>query len=420
MNDYFKPFAPEQPNGVNVLTIAGAFPTPIQPWLVNHLVEIIRHGGDNRVISRRAELDQITEAVQMHRLTEKYICVPENRVSVLKTFLSAMSNQAVRKRTIALLSKYKGGNRSVVKRTFDVLAAPTLAVKPDIIHSHSEPVGTRLLPLIVANGAPFVQTFHGLTPIGVPTISADQRRVYSRAAKAVFVNTDFARKQFEAIGGESDNFIVVPQGIDLEKWRYSPCQYSDQGPINLLTVGRLDEEKGHIYAIQAIAELLRQGHQVHYHIVGRGPQGEYLKSKARDLGIQDRVTFHGVLIDDEIKEIYRKSHIFILPSLRSGDGLWEETQGVVLQEAQATGLHVIACDSGGISECLGDGKVGYLIPDRDVNAISGAVNDILSRKSEWSFRQQEARSWVEKHYSLSRIGEKMNTIYRHLIEDVQG
>ncbi|MCW8107259.1 glycosyltransferase family 4 protein [Alteromonas ponticola] len=416
MLSYFTPFIPAGPDGFNVLTIAGAFPTPIQPWLVNHLVEICRHGGDNRIISRREELEYISSAVLENELHKKYWSLPKEKSKLIPLFFSSMRDANIRKRTLEILQRYDSCDRKLKHKLVDMLIAPVLSLQPDIIHSHSEPLGTRLFPLIKANGAPFVQTFHGLTPIGVPTISREQRGIYSRAAKAIFVNTDFARRQYEAIGGESDNFIIVPQGIDLERWQYSPSAPPENAPLNLLTVGRLDHEKGHIYVLNAVANLLKKGFDVHYHIVGRGPNREYLQNKAKELGIANHVTMYGVLIDEQLTEIYRKSHIFILPSLRSPDGLWEETQGVVLQEAQATGLHVIACDSGGISECLDKGKYGFLVQDRNSQAIAQSVEKILANKSSWRQRQDAARKWVETQYSLTAIGRKMNNFYRQVRE----
>ncbi|MBD3586630.1 glycosyltransferase family 4 protein [Salinimonas sp. HHU 13199] len=415
-NNFFQPF-PEtrDSDAVNVLTIAASFPSLIQPWLVNHLVQIIRHGGDNRIVSRREEKAVFTDAIVENNLLEKYWCVGDDKIELLRDYIKAMADKPLRQRTQQLMRNYNAKDRSVKMRIFDKLSSPVFACNPDIIHSHSEPAGARFIKLIQANKAPLVMTFHGLPPVGVAHITDAQRNEYTATAEAIFVNTEFAKQQYISLGAPEEKFIIVPQGIDLSRWPLQQRPFPENGTVNLLTVGRLHPDKGHRYALDAVKKLVDQGHDIQYTIVGSGPEKENIATKADGLGIGDRIRIHSAIPDKQLAEIYRQSHIFVLPSLRSKDGFHEETQGVVLQEAQATGLITIATRSGGIPECIDDGKSGYLVPDRDADALASAIDAVINKKDEWLNIQAAARQWVEHHYSADKIGDRMNAYYRDII-----
>jgi glycosyltransferase involved in cell wall biosynthesis len=121
------------------------------------------------------------------------------------------------------------------------------------------------------------------------------------------------------------------------------------------------------------------------------------------------------LNDSELRDIYAKSHLFILPSLKSEDGFHEETQGVVLQEAQAVGLITLATKTGGIPECIDDGVSGFLVEDRSAEAIADKLSTLISESDKWSTYQKAGRKWVEDRYDIDVIGKKINAIYKSLI-----
>ncbi|MDM7859636.1 glycosyltransferase family 4 protein [Alteromonas sp. ASW11-36] len=415
-SQYFTDF-PEKSDvsAVNVLTIAAAFPSLVQPWLVNHLVQIAKHGGDNRIISRREEHSVFTDAIRDNHLLDKYCCLPDDKVSLFKFYVQSHFNSDIRRATQHLWKSYNSTGTSLKTRVFDRFSAPAFSIKPDIIHSHSELVGSKFVRLIQATRLPFVATFHGLPPVGVPLISDSQRKAYVNATDVIFVNTEFAKSQYESLGAPSDRFAIIPQGIDLSRWPFMPRSFPEDGKVQLLTVGRLHPDKGHRYALRALKTLLARGTNIHYTIVGSGPERENIQHLAQSMGIANNVEIHTGIPDEQLAQIYARSHIFLLPSLRSKDGYHEETQGVVLQEAQATGLITVATRSGGIPECIDDGVSGYLVPDRDSDAIADMLTGVIDNQANWQTIQRKARQWVETHFSAEIIGAKMNAVYRDVI-----
>ncbi|QPG06403.1 glycosyltransferase family 4 protein [Salinimonas marina] len=416
---YFSPFKEKRgETALNVLTVTEAFPNLVQPWLVNQLVQIEKQGGDNRIISFREE-ELPKTLVNLSGLEQKYCCVGNDRPSLLN-FFSKNVFRLSSLRSVATLTKYyivSGRFCRPKKLLFELMSSPAFCVKPDLVHSHAEKAADKLNNLIRALGVPHVVTFHGLPPADVTQLTIKGRQQFANTVDLVFVNTEFAKQHYISLGGPEDKVQVVPQGVDLTQWHYQPVSPpTSTEPLQLLTVGRLSEEKGHKYVINALCLLSKYGVNVQYHIVGRGPEGARLEKQVKELGLEKNVVFHGILKGEELRQRYVQSHIFILPSIK-GNGKAEETQGVVIQEAQASGVLVIGTNTGGIPECLDNGTSGFVVPDKNAYAIAEMVTHLFSRKSEWPLIQAKARKWVETYYCADKIGQKMNQYYRLAIQN---
>ena len=137
------------------------------------------------------------------------------------------------------------------------------------------------------------------------------------------------------------------------------------GPLTLLTVARLVEEKALHYAIRAVAKLVDNHPEIslRYHIVGDGYLENQLKCLVKELKLENSVFLLGGMCQKEIIQKMAEADLFILPSQ-------EETLGAVLLEAQAMELPVIGTAVGGISEAMQDGSSGFLVPAGDVDAIA--------------------------------------------------
>src|SRR5690606_2043888 len=120
-----------------------------------------------------------------------------------------------------------------------------------------------------------------------------------------------------------------------------------------------------------------------------------------------------------LKDIYAKSHIFILPSLKAIDGFHEETQGVAIQEAQASGLIVIATKTGGLPECVEDDRSAFLVEDRNSQAITEKLQWIIDNPEHWNQWQRDARRHVETHFDIDVTGDRLMQIYSDAITNAK-
>jgi colanic acid/amylovoran biosynthesis glycosyltransferase len=232
------------------------------------------------------------------------------------------------------------------------------------------------------------------------------------------VNTEFAKKQAAGLGCDEEKIHILPQGIDLKEFPYVPRQAPQQPePTVLLTVSRLHKDKGHKYAIDAVKGLIASGHRVAYRIVGNGPEQMALKDYVRNQGLEKVVLFLGSVTDEQLRQELCMAHIFLLPSLKDSTGHHIETQGVVLQEAMASGKIVVASQVGGIPESMDFGRKGFLVPDRDSSTLAQVIADITYAPQQWSAWQHEGRVWVEKYYDIHKIGCSLMKHYESVVNN---
>jgi len=298
------------------------------------------------------------------------------------------------------------------------LAVPLGLPRISLIHSHAMTLGYEFLRVARMHRAPLVQTFHGLPPAGVAGLSDEKQDQLFRGASRFLVNTEFAKGQLADLGCPVDKMEVLPQGTNLSEFPFEPRPHPGAGPFRFLTVGRLHEDKGHAYALQAMAELVNRGVKFRYHIVGYGPEKSSLEFLSRELGIADRVHFMDEVDDAGLQREYREAHIFLFPSLRDLRGKHEETQGVAMQEAQATGCLVVATRTGGIPESV-DGTQARLVPDRNAQALASAILDLVRQPERWSEWQTAGRRWVETRYSIEVIGRRLAELYTRLLSTTE-
>jgi glycosyltransferase involved in cell wall biosynthesis len=208
------------------------------------------------------------------------------------------------------------------------------------------------LALTVWETIPFLRTYR----------DAPRRAYRARALAAadlLLPTTERARAALLLEGASPDRIRVAPPGVAVD--RFSDAARSAQPPAEHLIVSpaRLIWEKGHQDVMRALAALRRgivnaatPSGQPRLLIVGAGSEARRLRAYAADLGIANIVEFRAQVPYDEMPDIYARASCLVLASLPTP--LWEEQFGMVLAEAMAAGLPIVASASGAIPEVLGD------------------------------------------------------------------
>lgn len=201
----------------------------------------------------------------------------------------------------------------------------------------------------------------------------------------------------------------IPMGIDLEKIKFKIRNIKQNETLNILSVGRLVEMKGREYAIKAVTKLSREIPNIRYNIVGDGPLHDTLAKLIKDLNMQEIIHLLGWIDDHELNRLYNESHIFLHPSVTASDGN-QEGQGVVLLEAQAHGIPIIATKHNAFIETVADGKSGYLLPEKDVDSIYEKLLFLAKNPSLWEMMGLEGRNHAEK-YETKTICKELIKLY---------
>lgn len=209
----------------------------------------------------------------------------------------------------------------------------------------------------------------------------------------------------------------VPNGIDIERF-YPNDVVRDQMRVSLglnakfvwLAVGRFEEAKDYPNLIQAFAQIDRPG--VVLLIVGEGTTMNAVQKLSADCGLGNRVRFLGVRRD--VHNIMTAADAYVMSSFYEG-------LPMVLLEAAATGLPIVATDVGGNREVVQDGQTGYLALSRNPQALAQAMARLMDLSGEERTRMGKlGRAFVEREFSMTRVGEQWEMIYRKLLASKAG
>lgn len=403
---------------LTLLVSVERFPSRIQPWILSGLEQVLTLGGRVWIASASEGDTSYPAKVDALGLRDRTLYCFTGRPSALLTSVAAATSPSERGCRIrrGLRRQLESGRLfrgSVKNMANQIIMSEVLGLEDiDVVHSHSLVEGYIYLEVSRSLGVPQVHTFHGLQPLGLPTLPYAMRLEFFQSIHTCLVNTEFARRQVVGLGCPPEKVRILPQGIDLTQFPYRPQARAIGEPLRVLTVGRLHPDKGHRIAIEAVKRARDMGLHVDYRVVGSGPEMDRLMRMTRELGLDDRVHFLGAVNDQTLLAEYSHAHVFLLPSVRDETGHHEETQGVVLQEAQASGKIVVASRTGGIPECVEDGVSAFLVPDRNGDAIANALADIAARAEDWPAWRERGRTWVESRFDSRMIGQRLWHVYR--------
>ncbi|MCI0745078.1 MAG: glycosyltransferase [Verrucomicrobia subdivision 3 bacterium] len=284
----------------------------------------------------------------------------------------------------------------------------------DVLHAHFGPVGESFRFARELWGAPLVVSFHGYDFTTIPRKEGSS--VYTKlfaTADAVTANSRFTNRRLVELGCPAKKLHRLPTGLDPGQFRFRERTIGSGELARILSIARLVPIKGLAYALEAVARVGAKHRKVHFDIVGDGPLRGELEKLAVRLGIADSVRFHGALTQGQVCELMDAAHIFLHTSVTTdGDA---EGQGLVLLEAQAAGLPVIATRHGAFPEALLDGESGYLVPERDVEAVAERLNFLIENPPLWHSMGRKGRAFVEKHFNIRDLNRALEELYHDVI-----
>jgi phosphatidylinositol alpha-1,6-mannosyltransferase len=237
-----------------------------------------------------------------------------------------------------------------------------------------------------------------------------------KKAKGLFPVSHFSAKIVSTYGIEKNRICVISNGVDLQRFKNANSCQRKSKITRLLTVARLDLHKGHDFVLDAIAILKREGLNPHYLIVGEGEEEIHLRKKVKTLGLNQQVKFMGFISDSELPDIYAGSDIFVMAS-RQIPGRFDliEGFGISFLEASASGLPVVAGNSGGVSDAVRDGETGLLVNPDSPEDIARALKRLLCDNDLAQQLGKKGRKWVETQMSWDCVAEKMHDSIQRLM-----
>jgi colanic acid/amylovoran biosynthesis glycosyltransferase len=283
--------------------------------------------------------------------------------------------------------------------------------KFDLLHAHFGPIANAFRFARELFRAPLVVSFHGYDFSTVPR--QEGRNVYKHlwpVADVVLANSHYTHQQLRALGCSESKLRLLPVGLNPSEFEFRERTLARDEIVRFLTVARLVEIKGHEYALRAFARFHETYPQARWDLVGDGPLRSKLESLIRELSLDNAVTLHGSRSELEVREFLARAHVFLLTSVNvNGD---EEGQGLVLQEAQACGLPVIATRHGAFPEGIAPANASWLVPERDVEALVVRLREMVADQARWPVMGRAGREFVEHRYDIRFLNQQLVDLYR--------
>jgi glycosyltransferase involved in cell wall biosynthesis len=297
-------------------------------------------------------------------------------------------------------------------------------LRPDVIHAHwLIPQGVSAIFLKIIFNIPVVVTAHGADVFGLQGkfLKIIKRMVSFRADKVTVVSDALKKKLSEILAPNNhSSLIILPMGVDSAMFSPNKKNLSIKEKYRienhlLLYVGRLTEKKGVRYLIDAMPLILHQCPHIKLLIVGNGELGSELQNQVKSQKLDKKVYFIGRLSNTELPAYYATSDIFIGPSIRA-DGGDTEGFGLTFVEASMSGCLVIGTDTGGIKDIIKDNETGFLVPQKDSEALARRIIYSLEHKDEVKRISRNGRKRCIENYDWKIIADR----YANLFFQVMG
>ncbi len=245
------------------------------------------------------------------------------------------------------------------------------------------------------------------------------RQVLRRIARGNDVITylgEYTRLRLDrALHGLTDLQRLAP-GVDVDA--YHPevdgapvrARHGLTGRPVIVCVSRLVPRKGQDTLIRALPAVRRRVPGAALLVVGGGPYRPSLERLAREHGVAADVVFTGSVPWEELPAHYAAGDVYAMPCRTRNRGLDVEGLGIVYLEASATGLPVIAGDSGGAPDAVREGETGYVVPGRDVAALGNRLVDLLTDPVRARAMGAAGRAWVEREWRWEAQADRLRIL----------
>jgi glycosyltransferase involved in cell wall biosynthesis len=333
----------------------------------------------------------------------------KNPAALIGAQLAALRHPGRYLRCLALALRMRGpGLGALLYQLFYFVEATVLARHlraQNITHLHNhfaQASCTVALLTSELSGIPFSFTLHG------PADFTDPRlwRLDTKIAHARFVAciSHFCRSQamMQADPAHWPRLQIVHCGVDPARYGTKPRTASAK---ELLFVGRMSAVKGVPILLQAFADVRTHHKDARLTLVGDGPERAALAARAAALKLDTSVRFTGYQSQDEVAALLAQSDVFVLPSFAEG-------VPVVLMEAMAARLPVVATRIAGIPELVEDGTSGRIVAPGDAAALAAALHDILSAPKVARAMGAAGRAKVAKEFDIDQEAAKLAALLR--------
>lgn len=407
---------------MKIAFLVDEFPVLSQTFILHQMTGMIQRGHSIHIYSNKTgNLAKVHAEVETYHLLDKtsYFSMPDHHglrlVNAFKFIISnGWKNPSACLRALNI-SKY---GRKAASLELLYLMRRFINQPPDeIIHCQLGFLGLQglLLREIGAIKGKLVVSFRGADlSLYLQMFGYEYYQELFKKADRFLPVSESMKSQLIEIGCPEDKIIVHHSGIDPQQFTFTSRTIESDETIRIVTIARLVEKKGIEYGIRAIAMLVQQHPKLEYLILGDGDLMATLQGLIHQLQMSRQVKLLGWKERQEIIQILNHAHILMAPSVTSRDG---DSEGIpnVLKEAMAMGMPVVSTQHSGIPELVQDGISGFLVPERDAETLAEKLDYLISHPEIWPEMGKAGRTFVEEHYDIHKLNDRLEEIYQELL-----
>jgi glycosyltransferase involved in cell wall biosynthesis len=386
--------------------LVSSYPAVSHTFVRREVTELRRRGAEIHTFSvRRPRAADLVGAADREELARTWHILPVRAAELLRAHLRMLAARpaAYASTLVRALRHRTPGLRALRYALFYFAEAVRLADELERrgvshLHSHFSNSGATVGLLAAALlGIDWSLTLHGSADLDGATRPLLGQKI--EAARFVACASQYLRSQaWRAVSPDCWERIFVSRcGIDLGDFR-PPAQGARGpagGPLRILCVGRLAPEKGHRGLLEALAQLLAGGVDARLCILGEGPERAALEARCGELSLGERVSLPGSTDEAGVVRALHAADVFALSSLMEG-------LPVVLMEAMACGVPVVAPRLCGIPELVEDGRSGLLYTPGAWDELAAALRRLAGSPELQQALALAGRSRVEADHAIAR------------------
>lgn len=303
-------------------------------------------------------------------------------------------------------------DRNISKQIIEAIRVHSI----DILHTHDFRSDLFGLWCAKRTGTPLISTCHGWIANNTKgKIYTHIDKLALRYFNRIITVSEYMRRQLIESGVKGDKIKVVPNALVTEdyhvdvldqKFRDELC--IDSGSLLIGNIGRLSKEKGQDIFMYAAQELLKKYDNLHFVLIGIGPEEENLRALVSELGIQDKISFCGYRSD--MLSIYNSLDLVVQSSYTEG-------MPNVILESLLMEVPVVATDVGGTGEIVDHMKSGVLIKSAVLEELVWGVEDFINNPAKHKMMAAAGQAHVKTNFShIARVNH-ITQIYENLMDD---
>lgn len=257
---------------------------------------------------------------------------------------------------------------------------------------------------------PYTVSIHGSDIVKSRKVNSIEKWIINRilnGANKIISNSEYLSQQIEPLVSKSYINKTVTLGNGIHVIDYKPVEYRISDRINIIGIGRFSYKKGFDILISAFSEVNKKKSNCKLILAGDGIEKENCETLSKKMNLQDKIEFTGYIENKDIRNVFERGDIFVLPSRN-------ESFGVVVLEAMAYGVPVIITNSGGVVEIIDNGRTGFIV---DVENHVDMAEKIIMLIENCNLRRNFRKLALEEvqKYDWNNIIDRYNDILQNTV-----